>query len=54
MLLQQKNMCDSISNLFAEKPKSFRLARSRARKLRPDEVAKKTLMQENCAKNLVV
>ena len=47
-------MCDSFGNLFAKKPKRFRLARSCARKLRLDVIAQKTLMQENGAKNLIV
>ena len=53
MLLQQKKKtCDSFSNLFAENPKRFRLARNRAKKLRPGVIAQKTLMQENCTKKL--
>ena len=54
MLLQQKNTYDSFGNLFAEKPKHFSLARSLAKKLHLDVIAQKTLMQENCAKSLVV
>ena len=50
MLLQQKNMSDSFSNLLTEKPRRFRLAR----KLHPGVIAQKILMQENCAINLIV
>ena len=50
----QKTTWDSFGNLFAEKPRHFLLARSWARKLRLDVIAQKSLMQENCGKNLIV
>ena len=43
MLLQRKDMCDSFFNLFAEKPRRFRLARSWAKKLLLGVIAPKNI-----------
>ena len=48
----ETNTCDSFSNLFAEKPRRFRLEISWAKKLRPGVIAQKTMMKDDCAKKV--
>ena len=49
---RETNTCDSFSNLFAEKPRRFRLEISWAKKLRPGVIAQKTMMKDDCAKKV--
>ena len=49
---RETNTCDSFSNLFAEKPRRFRLEISWAKKLCPGVIAHKTMLKDDCAKKV--